>query len=294
MLARRHLVVVLVLALATARTGAGKETPAADGWDSTEGAPAWVETLPASPDAIRVVGGAQSNLLDLADGFHAGYVKRQVGNAILWRLRPVLGEGADAVLGALPEQPTLVRKAYHLTSARRGDNFPGAACYTVWALWEVPAAPVLDRVPEGKRDEARRALASAEPAGTPAWAKADAPPSWVAKPPPTDGHLSVVLAFQPDRVDVARAEAAALGPSRVASDVMVRLRTLLGPEEAWRVGDAAATWRRCVARAFATGDDERVRAWEHWVVPLDRILAAVPEARRKAARGILAPPPPPK
>lgn len=290
----RRSVVMLVLVMAAARTGAAKEVPAGEGWDSTEGAPAWVEALPASADAIGVAIGAQSNLLDLADGFHAAYVKRQVGNAIAWRLRPVLGEGADAVLAGLPEKPALVRKAYHLTHARRGDTSPGAATYTVWALWEVPAAPVLERVPEAKRDEARSALARAEPVGLPAWEKVDAPPSWVAAPPATDGQLSVVLTFQPDRIDVARAEAAALGPTRIASDVMVRLRTLLGPEGAWKVGDAAATWRRCVSRAFATGGGERVQAWQHWTVPIDRVLAAVPEARREAARAILAPPPPPK
>ena len=284
---------VLLVISGAARVSSGKDVAVGDGWDSTEGVPEWVAAPPQVPSAFRFVEASQSDGLALASGFSAEYAQRQMAREIVRRLRPLLAEDADSILGAVPARPTRLRKAYHLTPPASGDMSPGAQTYTVWAMWEVPSTAILERVPADERQAARDALALAEPADLPAWAKVKSPPAWTSKPPSTDEQISVALHFPADREDVARAQAITLGPERVASAITDRFRDLLGPEAAWEVGWMSATWRRCEARAYATGWS-RATAWELWKVPVARILAAVPEARRAAAKVLLTPPPPAK
>ncbi len=270
-----------------------KEAGPAGEWASKDGAPAWVTAPPARADAIRVVIGSQSNLLELADHADAGYVKRQVAGEAAWRLRGLLAEEADAILALPWPQPTLVQKGYHLTPAGPGETFPGAATYTVWTLFEVPAAVVLESLPAAKRESARAALALVEPSDTPAWEELKAAPPWSAKPVVAADAHPVVLRFSANRADVAKAQLSTLAALHVASKIVAPLRAPLGGTEAWNVGSVAATWRRCTARAVVTTRGETT-AWALFEVPVARIVAAAPEAKRDAVRAIFGPKPAPK
>ena len=103
----------------------------------------------------------------------------------------------------------------------------------------------------------------------------------------------VVLQFTADRADVAKAQALTLAPGRLAWESMEPLRGLLDGPDAWRVGAVAASWRRCTARAVVTGPRETT-AWVRFEVPVARIVAAAPEAKREAIRAAFAPKPAPK
>jgi len=270
-----------------------KEVGPAGEWASKEGAPAWVTAPPAKADAIRVVIANQSNGLELADHADAGYVKRQVAAEVAWKLRGLLAEDADAVRALPWPQPTPVQKAYHLTPPARGETFPGAQTYTVWTLFEVPSALGLDAIPAAKREAARAALALAEPADTPAWEEMKAPPAWSSDAVVGTDRIPVVLRFSANRADVAKAELITLASVHVASKIVDPLRPLIGATEAWNVGTVAATWRRCTARALVASRGETT-AWARFEVPLARIVATAPEAKRDAVRAIFAPKPPPK
>lgn len=289
---RTAMLFALVLTGATG-VAAAKEVGAPDPWASKEGAPAWVTAPPAKPDAIRVVIAAQSNGLELADHLAPAYVKQQTQAEIAWRLRGLLGEAADALRTLPIAQPTFVQRAYHLDPPPRGATYPGAATYTVWTLFEVPAAPVLESLPAEKREEARAALALAEPSDTPAWTEMTTPPAWNAQAPVGADVIPVVISFSAKRADVAKAQLTALGSSHVFGKLVESLRGPLGLDDAWSIGTVAATWRRCTARAVVTGRGEST-AWARFEVPLARIVAAAPEAKREAVRAAFAPKPPPK
>lgn len=275
------------------RIVAAKEVGAPDPWASKEGAPEWVTAPPAKADAIRVVIAAQSNGLELADHLAPAYVKQQTQAEIAWRLRGLLGEAADALLTLPIAQPTFVRKAYHLDPPPRGATFPGAATYTAWTLFEVPATPILESLPAEKREEARAALALAEPSDTPAWTEMTTPPAWSSQAVEGTDAIPVVLRFSANRADVAKAQLIVLASAHVFGKIVEPLRAPLGLDDAWSVGSAATTWRRCTARAVVTGRGETT-AWARFEVPLSRIVAAAPEAKREAVRAAFAPKPPPK
>lgn len=289
----RSVVAIGVVFLAVAAVASAKEVGPAGEWASKEGAPAWVTVPPAKADAIRVVIASQSNGLELADHADAGYVKRQVAAEVAWRLRGLLAEDADAVRALPWPQPTPVQKAYHLTPPARGETFPGAQTYTVWTLFEVPSALGLDAIPAAKREAARAALALAEPADTPAWEEMKAPPAWSSDAVVGVDTIPVVLQFSANRADVAKAELITLAAGRVAWKIVEPLRDVLGSEAAAHVGSVAATWRTCKARAVVANRGETT-AWALFEVPLARIVAAAPEAKRDAVRAIFAPKPPPK
>lgn len=270
-----------------------KEVGPAEAWASKEGAPSWVTVPPLKADAVRVVIAGQSDGLALADHLDPGYVKRQVQAEIAWRLRGLLAEGADAWLTLPMAQPTFVQKAYHLDPAPRGATYPGAATYTVWTLFEVPATPVLESIPAAKREEARAALALAEPSDTPAWTGLTTPPAWNSQAVEGTDVIPVVLWFASNRAEVAKAQLTTLAAGHLAGKIVEPLRELLGGQGAWNVGTAAATWRRCTARALVTTRGETT-AWARFEVPLARILAAAPEAKREAVRAIFTPKPSPK
>ncbi len=279
--------------LAALAVASGKEVGPAEAWASKEGAPSWVTAPPLKADAVRVVIAAQSNGLELADHPDPGYVKRQAQAEIAWRLRGLLGEGADALLTQPIAQPTFVQKAYHLDPPPRGATYPGAATYTVWTLFEVPAAPVLESLPAAKRESASAALALAEPSDTPAWTEMATPPAWNSQAAEGTDVIPVVLWFSANRPDVAKAQLITLASGHLAGKIVEPLRDLLGGEGAWKVGNAGASWRRCTARALVTGRGETT-AWARFEVPVARILAAAPEAKREAVRAIFAPKPSPK
>src|SRR5262245_1894698 len=174
-------VVLAVFLLSTAARGAaGKDVgPASRGeWDSTAGPPAFVDAAIPSPDVVRGVVASQSNLLEIAKGVDSAWLERSALSSVAWRLRGLLGAAADEILTLSLPSPPSRRSAYHLTPARKGESFPGASTYTVWTRWELPLAPILERVPAKQRDEARKALVSAEPAGTPAWIEVASRPEW--------------------------------------------------------------------------------------------------------------------
>jgi|GEM_PF-6355170 len=286
--------VLLGLALCCATgVATAKEVAPGEVWVSKEGAPAWVTAPPAKADAIRVVIASQSNLLELADHADAGYVKRQVAAEIAWRLRGALAEEADAILALHWPPATLVQKGYHLTPPARGETYPGAQTYTVWTLFEVPSAPVLESIPVPKREAARAVLALAEPIDAPAWEGLKTPPAWNSQDIEGTDRIPVVLWFSANREDVAKAELITLAAVHLAGKIVKPLRDLLGGPSAWDVGTAAATWRRCTARAVVTGRGETT-AWARYEVPLARIVAAAPEAKRDAVRAIFGPKPAPK
>ena len=294
--ARESILAVLAIGLLVlAPPTAAKDVPApkADAWDSTEGPPAWIDAAAPSAAVVRGVVAAQSDGLALAmppGGVSPQWLSRSISSSIAWRLRPVLGEGADALLDLVLPTPPATRRAYHLTPARREDHYPGAQTYTVWILWEIPATAIVERISADRRDEAVKALSTAEPKGTPAWEEVPTAPAWAAATPATANTWTVTVVESADRADVARAQSAALSEERVAWSMAEPLRALLGPEVSWDTGRRAATWRRLTSRASST-TGERPSAWARFEVPMARILAAVPEAHRDAARKILVPSP---
>jgi hypothetical protein len=262
---------------------AAANDPESAPWEEAEGVPAWVTTVPEREGQVRVVDASQSNLLELAYGFLPDVTRRSVGLEVAWRLRPLLGKDADAAARAA-DAPAFVKKGWHLTPSKRGsENTPGAATYTAYVLWETPLEPILAAVTEAKRGEARTALARSEPLGLPAWDEVSAAPEWATAPAPKDGFVTVVVSETADRADVATTNAMVLAGQRIGGDVMLRVRRLLGPEGAWKVGNTAATWRTLRARAVAEAG-ERPAAWTLWDVPLEPLLEAAPAEQRDAAR----------
>jgi hypothetical protein len=277
------------LALAPLAVAGEGASPGDGAWESTKGPPAWVGSPAAAEDTVRGVFASQSNLLRLTappQGYDPAWLAQVVLRSIVWRLRPVLAEDADVLFDVVFETPVTTRRAYHLTPARAGDASPGAQTYTAWTLWEVPLAPVLEKIPEVRREAARKALRPAELDGSPAWSEIDRAPSWAAGAAATAETWTAAFDVSADRADVARAQADALSESRVAWSVAAALRKLLGPKASWDVGHRAGTWRRLTHRASSGGGD-RPQAWMRFEIPMARLLAAVPEDRREEARKTL-------
>jgi hypothetical protein len=228
-----------------------KKTAARGGeWDSTDGPPAWIEAASGKGDVVRGVVAGQSNQLDLAGGIDE-WVTEEMLRSMAWRLRPLLGEDADAVLDLELATTPFLRRAYHFTPPRRSEESAlGAQTYTVWTRWEIPFAEIEDAIPQGKRDAALAALSAAEP--MPPWSEVETKPEWAAFVPATSDTWTVTVAEAAERADVSRAQSEALSGVRVASSIAEALREFLGGELCWKAGNRAATWRKATHCAWGT------------------------------------------
>jgi len=288
----RKVVASLGLALAflvPARSAAAKEVPppGTPPWEEIEGAPDWAESPPAREGYVRVVDSGMSNLRQLA---HSGIVDGKVNDVVLHefreevarRLRGVLGDAAEGVAEKVKDV-AFVRRASSEETWDPGA-LGGSAC-TVWGLWEAPIATLLDAVPEAKRDAAAKALAILEGAGVP-WESGDAEPAWLATPTQRKGFALVLVHEWSKSPEKARATVMGRGNDALRWEVQSALEPLLGREKAFPVGQAAASLRtlraRCVVR-----ERRRSIAWVGWDVPLEPLLAKVPEESREKARPLL-------
>lgn len=283
------LLLATVLGATAGPAVAGDEgPPSSEAWVSKDGPPPWTDG--AGDGVVRGVVASQSNQLSLAVPHSDAWVLTSIRGALAWRLRGVLGDGADVLL-ELPfaAAPTL-RRAFHKTPPAVGDRSLGAQVCTVWTLWEVPLAAVLERVPEAKRADAQAALERAEPADAPAWTATSEPPEWAERAGVARETWVFALEVSAEREDVAKAQATTLAAERVAWSIAEPLRRTLGADVAWEVGRRAASWRRAIARGTARSEG-RPTTWTRFEVPVARILAAVPEEKRDAARDALSPKP---
>jgi hypothetical protein len=294
----RALVLVGIATLAAfgfARDSVAKDPAPKNDWDSTYGGPAWVETPPAAAGMIRVVDTTHVDALSNAAQVDPAHVLDRVRDTIVWRLRPLLADEADTLFDVALPAPTLVKKAYDELPDYGGpplDN-PGPTSFLVWMLWEVPAAPVLEKVPAAKRAEAERLLASAEPADTPAWMTLAQSQVWSPAHPVGPGAFPAAFSFSASMEATARAMAIGLARAQIVTQIVERLRGVLEPSDVARVAERAATWARCTARSAYSGvHSSYASVW--WDVPIERIVAFVPEAKREAARAALLKPKPAK
>jgi hypothetical protein len=283
----RRLVVLALLpvAVAHAKEAAAPGTPA---WEESERVPAWVESPPAREGYVRFVDGGMSNLRDLA---HSSIVSGRSGPVVLRefrsecarRLRDVLGREADRVVESLT-QATLLRRASR--SEVWDPGALGGSAVTVFGLWETPLAPLLDAVPAEKRDAARAALGKVEGEGV-AWEVTVSPPAWVASPVLRKGFAHVMIADRADAADLARAQAAILGPDFLVERLIAALEPLLGSRKAaFEAVRGMESWRVLRGRTVRR-EGKYAIAWIAWDVPLDPVLERVPAEAREKARAAL-------
>ncbi len=260
----------------------------ADGWEELESVPAWVTDPPAREGWIRAVDVGQSNRLDLAYG--SDRVLRERLN-LRWRieksLRPVLGEAARAPAIAGAKAATVVRKGFHLKRAERPQTV-GGQVYSVFVLWETPLSVVLGAIPEVQHDASLVALRAEHP--VPAWAEVEADPSWVESPPEQKGMFVAVASETSDRPDVARAVADLRAHDHVRFEIQGRLRFQVGNHVAYEAAEHAVSHGVVLERAWRASSG---RAWMLWAVPVERILANVPEASQEEVARVLGEPIPP-
>ncbi|MCC7139825.1 MAG: hypothetical protein IT460_15485 [Planctomycetes bacterium] len=255
------LLLATVLGATAGPAVAGDEgPPSSEAWVSKDGPPPWTDG--AGDGVVRGVVASQSNQLSLAVPHSDEWVLTSVRGALAWRLRGVLGDGADVLL-ELPfaAAPTL-RRAFHKTPPAVGDRSLGA----------------------------QAALERAEPADAPAWTAMSEPPEWAERAGVARETWVFALEVSAEREDVAKAQATTLAAERVAWSIADPLRRTLGADVAWDVGRRAASWRRATARGTARSEG-RPTTWTRFEVPVARILAAVPEEKRDAARDALSPKP---
>jgi hypothetical protein len=290
---RRAWALPLLLAATATATSAGEADR--DGWEESSEVPAWALSPPAREGHVRVVDAGRSNLLHLAYPFHHGPTletvsRRAVQAEVARRLRGPLGREADRVAEAVPERATMVRKGFHLAPPEPGqEKAVGGQTYTAYVLWEVPSAPLLATVPEARRADARQALARGEPPAEPAWEAVESRPTWVDAPPRADGNVVLVGGATSDVPAAAKADAWLL--PHMDAPGLRRLYELAGEDAARRIAYVLESWRSPRARALLLRPERRrSEAWTLWHVPTDAVLAEVPEARRDAARALLAGP----
>jgi hypothetical protein len=131
-----------------------------------------------------------------------------------------------------------------------------------------------------------------EPVGSWTWTKIPAEPAWVANPPAHDGYLVFVV----EGVSDGRGIAATVGADREAtSRVRDALTPIVGAENAARAAASVPASLRLVRRACKEELTTReVRpgagmctAWAIWELPVDAVVATLPEDARARARAAL-------
>jgi hypothetical protein len=284
----RTLAVALLIALAgTARSGE-VSTDGLPAWEEVAVAPDWLEAPPPREGFVRVVGAGKSNLRPLAYSPASHPEKaafrevalRDCRTECARRLRPVLAKEASALAERGVNEVSLARRASRLLVDPGPPKVGGQTC-TVWALWDVPLAPLLEGVPEAQRESARAALARVEFAGVP-WHEGPVP-SWVARPEVRSGHALVLVAERAASPSLAKADLATFGRGRVGG----RLLDVLAPffdsrDAAAQVAFEAGEWRTLRARTVRDESGEGI-AWAAWDVPIDPVLWRLPEGARAAA-----------
>jgi hypothetical protein len=258
-------------------------------WEEVAVAPDWLEAPPSREGYVRVANVGQSNLRRLANSA-ASYPQKEAFRKVVAaecraecarRLRPVLGRDADAVTERAVTDPTLARRASRLEVLDAEQI--GGQTYTVWALWDVPLAPLLAAVPEAQRAAAATALARSEFADVP-WHEGPVP-AWVAKPEVRPGHAAVLVAEREKSVAWAKARLSSF--NRVGVRLMDALAPVLGSREAATpIALEGARWRIPRARTVRSEGGEGI-AWAAWDAPLAPMLDRIPEADREKARAAL-------
>jgi hypothetical protein len=139
-----------------------------------------------------------------------------------------------------------------------------------------------------------------EPLGSDRWKSADALPDWVEHPPRRPGVTTFVLDSQSNLRHLAVGRSGDHDRRSIAMTVEAVLGRVVGAPSAAKGGAAATTSLRMVARATREELTTRVMrpgaglvtAWTLWELPVDDVLAVLPESERPAARAALEAMPP--
>ncbi len=134
-----------------------------------------------------------------------------------------------------------------------------------------------------------------EPAGSSAWTKIADKPAWVANPPAHDGYLVFVVEGASDQRSIAATGRRPSADREATSRVRDALTPVVGAENAARAAASAPASLRLVRRACKEELTTReVRpgagmctAWAIWELPVDAVVATLPEDARARARAAL-------
>jgi hypothetical protein len=136
-----------------------EEDPVGSGeWADVPAEPSWVKAPPAAAGCIRVVLDSRSNLRDVAvTGLDHGAAKR-IADRVRMALRTqVTSPAAEAAAAAVEASMRRVRRACRHEVLTR-EPVPGNTLATVWGLYEVSIADLVNAVDEPQRATARAAL----------------------------------------------------------------------------------------------------------------------------------------
>jgi hypothetical protein len=164
--------------------------------------------------------------------------------------------------------------------------FAFAAALLLTACGVSPPAPPALPAPE---------YFSETPVGSGTWSPVPAEPAWVANPPAREGHLRFVASGQSDLRSIAAHGNRPSAEKDAAGFVESALLPVVGAEDAAKAAAAAGASLRMIERACreelltrnVVPGNSLCTAWALWEIPLDPILAALPEEKRTAARATL-------
>jgi hypothetical protein len=287
------LAIAFVLGCAGAVRAGEASSDGLPAWEEVAAAPDWLDAPPPREGFVRVIGAGRSNLRHLAYS-PASYPEKEAFRAVALRdcraecarrLRPLLGKEAGALAEGAVTEVSLARRASRYVVHPGPPKQVGGATYTVWALWDVPLAPLLDAVPKPQREAAGAALARSEFADVP-WHEGPVP-AWVARPEVRPGHAAVLVAERKKSVALAKADLSSFAADRVAGRLIDALTSVLGSREAAiPIALEGDRWRIARARTVRPEGSEGI-AWAAWDVPLAPMLERIPEADREKARAAL-------